>query len=53
MDSKSTYTIPDSLINEIEDRLSKGKQVRRILPLDGLLHIDRTLPFLDCLPAST
>ena len=46
MNSKSTYTIPDSLINEIEDRLSKGKQVRRILPLDGLLHIDRTLPFL-------
>ena len=46
MDSKSTYSIPDSLINEIEDRLSKGKQVRRVLPLDGRLHIDRTLPFL-------
>lgn len=46
MDSKTTYTIPDSLINEIEDRLSRGKQVRRALPLDGRLHIDRTLPFL-------
>lgn len=46
MDSKTTYTISDSLINEIEDRLSKGKQVRRVLPLDGRLHIDRTLPFL-------
>jgi len=46
MDSKSTFTIPNSLINEIQDRLSKGKQVRRTLPLDGRLHIDRTLPFL-------
>ncbi len=46
MDSKTTYSIPDSLIAEIEDRLSKGKQVRRVLPLDGRLHIDRTLPFL-------
>ena len=46
MDSKTTYSIPDSLINEIEDRLTKGKQVRRALPLDGRLHIDRTLPFL-------
>lgn len=46
MDSKVTHSIPDSLLNEIEDRLSKGKQVRRVLPLDGLLHIDRTLPFL-------
>ena len=46
MDSKTTYSIPDSLINEIENRLSNGKQVRRILPLEGRLHIDRTLPFL-------
>ena len=46
MDSKTTYTIPDSLIDEIQDRLSKGKQVRRALPLDGRFHIDRTLPFL-------
>ena len=46
MDSKSTYTIPDSLINDIEERLSRGKQVRRALPSDGRLHIDRTLPFI-------
>lgn len=46
MGSKSTYTIPDSLINEIQKRLLKGKQVRRALPLEGRLHIDRTLPFL-------
>ncbi len=46
MDTKATYTIPNSLINEIQQRLVKGKQVRRALPLDGRLHIDRTLPFL-------
>ena len=46
MDSKSTYIIPDSLIDEIQNRLLRGKQVRRALPLDGRLHIDRTLPFL-------
>ena len=46
MNSKAKYTIPDSLISEIEERLSKGKRVRRALPLEGRLHIDRTLPFL-------
>ena len=46
IDCTSTYKIPDSLINEIQERLLQGKQVRRALPLDGRLHIDRTLPFL-------
>ena len=38
--------ISDELIQEIQDRLSEGKQIRRTLPLEGRLHIDRTLPFL-------
>ena len=46
MESKTKYTIPDSLIIKIQNRLSRGKQVRRVLPLGGRLHIDRTLPFL-------
>ncbi len=46
MVSKSKYTITDELISEVDERLSQGKQVRRVLPLDGRLHIDRTLPFL-------
>jgi uncharacterized protein (TIGR02421 family) len=36
----------DKLIHTICERLSKGKQVRRTLPYEGRLHIDRTLPFL-------
>jgi len=43
---KTVTTIPDTLIREIGDRLSEGKRVRRTLPMDGRLHIDRTLPFL-------
>jgi uncharacterized protein (TIGR02421 family) len=46
MEYKTKYTIPDSLIVKIQDRLSNGKRVRRVLPLEGRLHIDRTLPFL-------
>jgi len=46
MDSKTKYSIPDSFISKIQERLEKGRQVRRTLPLDGRLHIDRTLPFL-------
>lgn len=38
--------ISDKLIQIIQDRLFAGKRVRRTLPLDGRLHIDRTLPFL-------
>ena len=36
----------EKLIHSICKRLSEGKQVRRTLPYDGRLHIDRTLPFL-------
>ncbi len=46
MKQKSKNIISDELIQEIKDRLSEGKQVRRTLPLEGRLHIDRTLPFL-------
>lgn len=43
---KTVTTIPDKLIREVGARLSEGKRVRRTLPMDGRLHIDRTLPFL-------
>ena len=46
MKKKATNIISDALIQEIQDRLSEGKQIRRTLPLEGRLHIDRTLPFL-------
>jgi uncharacterized protein (TIGR02421 family) len=36
----------EKLIHKICERLSEGKQVRRTLPYEGRLHIDRTLPFL-------
>jgi uncharacterized protein (TIGR02421 family) len=38
--------ISDRFIEEVCHRLSENKRVRRTLPLDGRLHIDRTLPFL-------
>jgi len=44
--SLSDTIISDSLIKKIQKRLSDGKQVRRILPQKGRLHIDRMLPFL-------
>jgi uncharacterized protein (TIGR02421 family) len=43
---KEINFISDELIQEIQGRLSEGKQVRRTLPMEGRLHIDRTLPFL-------
>ncbi len=36
----------EKLTQAICKRLSEGKQVRRTLPFEGRLHIDRTLPFL-------
>lgn len=36
----------EKLIQTICKRLSDGKQVRRTLPYEGRLHIDRTLPFM-------
>lgn len=38
--------IPEIFITDICSRLAQDKQVRRILPLEGLLNIDRGLPFL-------
>ncbi|MFC1652453.1 flavohemoglobin expression-modulating QEGLA motif protein [Planctomycetota bacterium] len=39
-------TIPPNLVAKIVERLSEGKRVRRSLPQDGRVHIDRTLPFM-------
>lgn len=41
-----TTTISDEMIALICQRLAVGKRVRQKLPLDGLLHIDRRVPFL-------
>ena len=38
--------ISEKLIRSVCTRLAQDKQVRRTLPLDGRLHIDRQLPFL-------
>jgi len=38
--------ISERLISSVCVRLAEDKQVRRTLPLDGRLHIDRQLPFL-------
>jgi uncharacterized protein (TIGR02421 family) len=38
--------LTDELIDEIADRIGKGRQVRRTLPPGGRIHIDRQLPFL-------
>lgn len=38
--------ISEEFIEEIRERLIESKQIRRSLPLDGRLHIDRALPFI-------
>ncbi|NQT16341.1 MAG: DUF1704 domain-containing protein, partial [Planctomycetes bacterium] len=38
--------ISDRLIEAVRSRLADGKRVRRTLPGDGRLHMDRPLPFL-------
>ncbi len=38
--------ISSYFIESIRSRLDQGKIVRRTLPMNGRLHIDRTLPFL-------
>lgn len=43
---KKADLISDRFIKTVCDRLEQGKRVRRVLPLGGRLHIDRTLPFL-------
>jgi uncharacterized protein (TIGR02421 family) len=40
------YLIASEFIEEISDRIAKDQRVRRNLPLNGRLHIDRSLPFL-------
>ncbi|MBL7127427.1 MAG: DUF1704 domain-containing protein [Ignavibacteria bacterium] len=44
--SRIKNTITENFIEEIRERLIEGKQIRRSLPLDGRLHIDRALPFI-------
>ncbi len=36
----------DAIIAEVQERLAQGKRIRRNLPANGRLHIDRPLPFL-------
>lgn len=43
---RNPSVISDKLIEIIRQRLSDGKQVRRTLPRQGRIHIDRMLPFL-------
>jgi uncharacterized protein (TIGR02421 family) len=40
------YLITSEFIEEVSQRISENKRVRRKLPLNGRLHIDRSLPFL-------
>ena len=44
--SPTSQTIASKLVAKIIERLSEGKRVRRSLPEDGRVHIDRTLPFM-------
>lgn len=39
-------SITDEFVDDIRNRLSENKRVRRTLPAQGRLHIDRNLPFL-------
>ena len=41
-----TGRITDRFVNSICERLANNKPVRRKLPLNGRIHIDRQLPFL-------
>jgi hypothetical protein len=43
---KEKYVIASEFINEVSGRVSEDKRVRRKLPLNGRLHIDRSLPFI-------
>ena len=42
----NTTTITEQLIDKICKRIADNKSVRRSLPLNGRLHIDRPLPFI-------
>ena len=39
-------TISDRFLESVVERLSNNNRVRRKLPMNGRLHIDRQLPFL-------
>ena len=41
-----TMELASEFIDDVCDRLQEGKRVRRTLPLNGRLNIDRKLPFL-------
>ena len=43
---KKTDAISDRVIADVSRRLSDNKPIHRSLPMEGKLHIDRTLPFL-------
>ena len=38
--------ISPEFIEEIKERLVEGKRIRRKMPMEGRLNIDRPLPFL-------
>jgi len=44
--AKSPTTVTDRFVRVIVGRLAEAKRVRRVLPHNGRLHIDRPLPFL-------
>ena len=44
--SRAETNISDRLIAGITASLDRGSSIRRKLPLDGRVHIDRPLPFL-------
>ena len=48
IDSKQTInnTISEQFIDKVCKRIAENKSVRRVLPLNGRLHIDRSLPFI-------
>lgn len=44
--ARSVGKIPASLIRRVCSQLADNKRIRRTLPLEGRVHIDRQLPFL-------
>ncbi|HSF84355.1 MAG TPA: flavohemoglobin expression-modulating QEGLA motif protein [Acidimicrobiia bacterium] len=46
MASPTTLSLDQELINSVIDRLRRDRPIRDTLPGDGLLNIDRRLPFL-------
>ena len=44
--TKLKESITQDFIEEIESRLADNNMIRRTLPSQGRLHIDRKLPFL-------